>query len=1210
MDGLIQVLLLLCLTTEVRGKGKEDANPLLSIKYGQLRGKTVTVKETEQTVHAFFGIPFAKPPVGPLRFAPPQPSEPWKSLRNATQQPPICLQNVASTERINEFFRANVEIPPVSEDCLYLNVFTPANREKQSKLPVMVFIHGGGLVIGGAFFFDGSALSAHENVVIVSIQYRLGIIGFFSTGDEEAPGNYGFLDQVAALQWVQENIEDFGGDPQSVTIFGESAGGVSVAAHVLSPLSKGLFHRAISESGVALMPALVNTNAEDAINLQMFIAKLSGCDSPDSKTRLDCMRRKSEGEVMAMSSVPQLAFIPARVDGAFLPKSPEELLAAKENHRIPYIIGTNNQEFGWCSLLYLNLKHLTNGMDKDTVQSLLSFPLFGIHSKYIPLIMSEYFGDIDDPVEIRNRFIDLGGDLIFVLPSLKTAQYHRDAGLPVYYYEFQHRSSLFDDYKPAFVKADHGDELILVSGGPFLDENVMYSGPATDQEKVLSRTLMRYWANFARNGDPNGPGLAEWPEYGKEENYLAINLKQKAAKKLIAQRAKFWTHTLPKKFQKMQEEKGEHTELCHSGTLCRNLSLHSGALCCALSHHSGALCRTLSRHSGALCRALSRHSGALCRALSRHSGALCRALSRHSGALCRALSRHSGALCRALSHMDFLIRIIFLLCLTLEVRGTGPEDTNPILVTKNGQLRGKSVKVKETDRDVHAFYGIPFAKPPVGLLRFTPPQPAEPWSGVRDATQHPPMCLQNLASTEKLKELLLSNATIPPISENCLFLNVFAPANRENNSKLPVMAFIHGGGLVEGGASLYDGSALSAYENIVTVFIQYRLGILGFFSTGDEQAPGNYGLLDQVAALQWVQGNIKDFGGDPESVTIFGESAGGLSVATHVLSPLSKGLFHKAISESGVALLPGFLISKAEEFTFVRNVVANISGCDSSDSSALLDCLKEKTEEDFTAFAVEKAIIPACVDGVFISKSAEEILINNESNRVPFMLGVNNHEFGWLIPLSLNISGFADGMEKDAVQSVLHKLPIFSITSEFFNSVMDEYFGDTEDPKEIRNRFIDFLGDLAFVIPAIKTANYHRDSGLPVYFYEFQHRPSLFTESKPDFVKSDHGDELFSVLGSPFMSEDEILKYAATEEEKTLSKTVMKYWANFARNGDPNGPGLPKWPEYNNEEEYLEVNLKQKSAKKLKEQRVKFWAITLPEKLQKLQEANGPHKEL
>ncbi|PIO25074.1 hypothetical protein AB205_0164110, partial [Aquarana catesbeiana] len=226
--------------------GGEDGRPLVGTRYGKLHGKTVTVKETDRQVHAFYGVPFAKPPVGPLRFAASGPPESWNGL------------------------------PPTSEDCLYLNVFTPADRGQNAKLPVMVFIHGGGLIMGGAMMFEGSALSAYENVIIVSIQYRLGIMGFLSSGDSQAPGNYGFLDQVEALRWVQENIANFGGDPDSVTIFGESAGGVSVSALVLSPLAKGLFHRAIAESGVAILPGLVAKSAEEASFVQNVSPNVDG----------------------------------------------------------------------------------------------------------------------------------------------------------------------------------------------------------------------------------------------------------------------------------------------------------------------------------------------------------------------------------------------------------------------------------------------------------------------------------------------------------------------------------------------------------------------------------------------------------------------------------------------------------------------------------------------------------------------------------------------------------------------------------------------------------------------------------------------------------------------------------------------------------------------------------------------------------------------
>ncbi|KAM4723008.1 fatty acyl-CoA hydrolase precursor, medium chain-like [Rhinophrynus dorsalis] len=529
---------------------QNEAQPLISTTYGQLLGKRVEVEGTERAVHTFLGIPFAKPPIGPLRFSNPQPPEKWNSVRDATKAPPMCLQDEAAIKQLFEYFKTDLELPPISEDCLYLNVFTPADRNQDSKLPVMVFIHGGGLAIGGASMIDGSALSASENAVIVAIQYRLGILGFFSTDDKQAQGNYGFFDQVASLQWVQGNIQDFGGDPESVTIFGESAGGVSVSVLVLSPLSKGLFHRAISESGVAILPELMSAAPETLLMLRNLITNISGCDS---STLVSCLKEKSEEEIFAIAAAMKFTPFPGTVDGVLLPKPAEEIMADNESNRVPYLIGVNQQEFRWLIPMTLNLKGLTEGMDKETVQSTLHvLPLLGKKSRFLPLIMDEYFGDTNDSVEIRNRFLELCGDLLFVIPALRTANYHRDSGNPVYFYEFQHRPSFFNESKPAFVKADHGDELYFVTGGPFLRSDIIFKGKATDEEKVLSKRMMKYWANFARKGDPNGPGLAEWPEYDEDEDYLEINLKQKSAKKLKAHRLKFWT-SLPERYWKKRQ---------------------------------------------------------------------------------------------------------------------------------------------------------------------------------------------------------------------------------------------------------------------------------------------------------------------------------------------------------------------------------------------------------------------------------------------------------------------------------------------------------------------------------------------------------------------------------------------------------------------------------------------------------------------------------
>ncbi|NWX12532.1 SASB hydrolase, partial [Aegotheles bennettii] len=228
--------------------------PEVETKYGRVRGYQFEVDAAERSVNVFLGLPFAKPPVGPLRFSEPQPPEPWKGVRDATSYPPMCLQDKVQGQFFADIISTRKEKVPLqlSEDCLYLNVYTPVSAEKQELLPVLVWIHGGGLILGAASPYDGSALAAFDNVVVVAIQYRLGILGYFSTGDKHARGNWGYLDQVAALQWVQENIMHFGGDPGSVTIFGESAGGISVSALILSPLARGLFHKAISESGTAI----------------------------------------------------------------------------------------------------------------------------------------------------------------------------------------------------------------------------------------------------------------------------------------------------------------------------------------------------------------------------------------------------------------------------------------------------------------------------------------------------------------------------------------------------------------------------------------------------------------------------------------------------------------------------------------------------------------------------------------------------------------------------------------------------------------------------------------------------------------------------------------------------------------------------------------------------------------------------------------------
>uniref|UniRef100_A0A8C5J870 Carboxylic ester hydrolase n=1 Tax=Junco hyemalis TaxID=40217 RepID=A0A8C5J870_JUNHY len=484
-----------------------------------LPGTQTNVKGIDKLVDVFLGIPFAKAPLGSLRFSPPEPPEPWTELF-------ICAGQ-SSEKNFKEKHLAF----QTSEDCLYLSVYSPAGSSKKDKLPVMVWIHGGNFIFGGAARYDGSALSAYENVVVVIIQYRLGLLGYFNTGDEHAPGNWAYLDQVAALRWVQGNIEHFGGDPASVTLFGISAGSCSVFAHVLSPLSKGLFHKAISESGIIIPPSKnlhLSTDLEACIlhSCPFFAFWIFSVDIlHDLKEKLEILLTTNFIFCFFLF-LQEISFLPLVLDGVFLHKPPEEILAGKEFNAVPFMIGVTNNEFGW------NIRSNPSKVDMTR----------DVPSDFLPMILDEYLGDTEDPAELRDGFLDLLGDMAIVMPAIKALNYHRESGAPTYFFEFQHRASAFRDSKPDYVKADHGDEVGFVFGGPFLAGDIQLQ-----EEKNLSRTLMKYWANFARNGNPNGEGLVEWPSYNLNEEYLQINLQQKKDRKLKEKKVEFWKKVILEK---------------------------------------------------------------------------------------------------------------------------------------------------------------------------------------------------------------------------------------------------------------------------------------------------------------------------------------------------------------------------------------------------------------------------------------------------------------------------------------------------------------------------------------------------------------------------------------------------------------------------------------------------------------------------------------
>ncbi|XP_023350801.1 pyrethroid hydrolase Ces2e-like isoform X2 [Sarcophilus harrisii] len=430
--------------------------------------------------------------------------------------------------------------------------------------------------------------------------------------------------------------------------------------------------------------------------------------------------------------------------------------------------------------------------------------------------------------------------------------------------------------------------------------------------------------------------------------------------------------------------------------------------------------------------------------------------------------------------------------LILLIPAQGAKSDDPTRTTEYGEIRGTHINIKRFDKGVNVFLGIPFARPPTGALRFSPPQPPEPWSEVREATSYPSMCLQDITNLESLRKFLNINFSITATSEDCLYLNIYVPDHAKEGARLPVMVWVHGGCLLSGSASMYDGSKLSASQNIVVVTIQYRLGLLGFFSTGDEHASGNWGYLDQVAALKWVQENIAHFGGDPGHVTVFEESIGGMRVSSYVLYPISKTLFYRQTMESRVVIHPGLTSFSSESIT---SHIANISACESYSSAAIVECLRNKTEREILA----------------ISKR-------------------------------LGISQFKEEITRENIREMLLSPLIKSMNPEDVNIFIDKYLGNTEDPKELRLRLQEMMGNLIFFMPSFRVARYQQSPSSQVYFYAFHHRLSMLKGTEPDYIEVNLADELRFIFGAQFL-------HRATKEENLIGEKIMVYWANFVKNG-------------------------------------------------------------
>ncbi len=466
--------------------------------FSQIQRVRVTGGELQGVVNdgiaSFKGIPFAAPPLGQLRWKPPQPLQPWRGIRKADAFALAPMQNRAGSMLMGGWTR-------VSEDCLYLNVWTPATNA-QAKLPVMVWIYGGGFMLGmtSVPLYDGTKL-AQKGVVVVSVAYRLGPFGFLahpelSRESGKGSGCYGLQDQVAGLRWVRDNIAQFGGDPSCVTIFGESAGSVSVSLLTVVPSAKGLFQRAIAESGSAIAPGHVPPleSAEQAGT--NFLRQLGASDIKSARAL------SSESIQGAIKGLSLGQFRPV-VDGDFLPADPYELFQAGRFNDTPLLIGFNSDEGAWF-VSFLRMGTTPEAFEKRARE------MFASGSDRIIQAYPH-----SSPAEIYKSSRELLRDYAMAWPthswaSLQAAKGHH----PPFVYYFDHRSTSSPD------GAIHGAELAYVFRN--LTAWVGAPSPPRAEDIALSDLISSYWVNFARSGDPNGPGLPLWPPFDEQKRSTMV----------------------------------------------------------------------------------------------------------------------------------------------------------------------------------------------------------------------------------------------------------------------------------------------------------------------------------------------------------------------------------------------------------------------------------------------------------------------------------------------------------------------------------------------------------------------------------------------------------------------------------------------------------------------------------------------------------------
>ncbi|XP_070594002.1 cholinesterase-like [Erythrolamprus reginae] len=514
--------LLLLLPFPLVSSSASNGDTVVITSSGPIKGKRFLAGLGSGT--AYLGVPYAEPPLGKLRFQKPLPHQPWSETLEATSFGNCCSQSIYYEDTAAMVWNPKT---PLSEDCLSLNIWAP-HPQPSIPVPVFVWIHGGGYgaATSSLPLFNGASLAATENVIVVTINYRLGALGFFYM-PPAAPGNLGLWDQQLALKWMKGNAAVFGGDPSRVTIFGHSVGGASVNFHLLAPKSQDLFAQAVMQSGTA-NAFWAWRSPEEAKRLSLKFVRLLGCFEDNNISIVQCLQTKNVSELIRQQGslflnrdcLLNFPFRPT-IDGDFLLGDPEKLMEEGQIQTKPVLIGKVSDEgstfihdlFSDINESLINQEQLLKGIKmlvpnatEDVVQS----------------IALKYSEGNDGPARYRSALSNLFTDLAIACPMIEAAGNIRKAGNPVYAYLFAHSPS--SSSWPQWTGPHHDAEIAYIFGT--LESVFPVNQTYTEAEARLSHEMMHYWAEFARTGNPTGLVATkdEWPLYNaSEQNFFVLN---------------------------------------------------------------------------------------------------------------------------------------------------------------------------------------------------------------------------------------------------------------------------------------------------------------------------------------------------------------------------------------------------------------------------------------------------------------------------------------------------------------------------------------------------------------------------------------------------------------------------------------------------------------------------------------------------------------